>query len=45
MQKNAKAYWVLLKRFLNNKTIPLIPPYFHRNKYVTNFKEKAELFN
>ena len=25
--------------------IPLIPPLFHKNKFVTDFKEKAELFN
>ena len=45
IQKNTKAYWPLLKRFLNNKKIPLIPPLFHGNKYITDFKEKAELFN
>ena len=25
--------------------MPLIPPLFHENKFVTNFLEKAELFN
>ena len=45
MQKNTKAYWALLKRFLNNKKIPLILPLFHGNEYVTDFKKKAELFN
>ena len=25
--------------------IPRIPPIFHVNKYVTDFKDKAELFN
>ena len=25
--------------------IPLIPPLFHDNKFVTDFLEKAELFN
>ena len=44
-QRNSKAYWSLLKYFLNNKKIPLIPPLFHENKFVTNFLEKAELFN
>ena len=43
--KNCKAYWSLLRRLLNNKKIPLIPPLFHENKFVTDFKEKAELFN
>ena len=45
IQKNTKVYWTLLKRFFNNKKIPLIPPLFHGNKYVTDFKKKAELFN
>ena len=36
---------VLIKIFLNNKIIPLIPPLFQENKFVTNFVEKAELFN
>ena len=29
----------------NNKKNPCIPPIFHENRFVTNFKEKAELFN
>ena len=31
--------------FLNNRKIPVIPPLFHNNKFVINFKEKAELCN
>ena len=38
-----KTYWSILKTFLNKK-IPCIPPLFHESKFVTNFKEKAELF-
>ena len=45
IQKNTKVYWTLLKRFFNNKKIPLIPPLLHGNEYVTDFKKKAELFN
>ena len=30
---------------MNNKKIPLIPPLFHGNEYVTDFKKKSELFN
>ena len=45
VQRNSKTYWSLLNRFLNNKKIPLIPPLFHEDKFVTDFKEKAELFN
>ena len=40
-----KTYWSILKTFLNNKKIPCIPPLFHENKFITDFKEKAELFN
>ena len=31
--------------FLNNKKIPLIPPLYYNNFFITDFKEKAELFN
>ena len=44
VQRNSKTYWSPLNRFLNNKKIPLIPPLLHENKFVTDFKEKAELF-
>ena len=44
-QKSSKAYWSLLKYFLINKKIHLIPPLFHENRFIKDFKEKAELFN
>ena len=40
-----KYYWSILKTFLNNKKILVIPPILHDNKFITNFKEKAEIFN
>ena len=40
-----KTYWSLLKLFVNNKKIPIIALLFHENKFATDFKEKAELFN
>ena len=40
-----KIYWSILKTFLNNKRNPSIPPLFHENKFITDFKEKTELFN
>ena len=43
--KKSKTYWSLLKGFLNNKKITLIPLLFHENRFITDFKEKAELFN
>ena len=42
--KSSKAYWPLLKIFLNNKKIPLIPPIYHQGGFITNFKVKAEVF-
>ena len=35
----------MLKILLNNKKILLIPPSFHENRFITDPKEKAELFN
>ena len=45
IQKSTKAYCSLLTIFLNNRKIPIIQSLFHNNKLVTDFKEKAELFN
>ena len=42
---SAKSYWTVLKTFYNKRKIPLIPPLFVNNSFVTDFKEKANLFN
>ena len=42
---SAKTYWSILKALLNNKKNPCIPPLFHQSKHVTDFKNKAEVFN
>ena len=44
VQRNSKTYWAILNRFLNNEKMPLIPPLFNENKFVTDFNKKAELF-
>ena len=44
-QKNAKTYWSLIKIFLTNKKILVIPPLHYDNLFIIDFKEKAELFN
>ena len=44
-QRSSKAYWSLVKIFLNNKKIPIILPLYHKNEFVIDFKKKAELFN
>ena len=36
---------VSIKASFKQQKIPLIPTLFHKNKLVTDFKEKAELFN
>ena len=38
--KSSKAYWSLLKTFLNNRKIPVIPPLYHEGDFVTNFKKR-----
>ena len=42
---STKAYWSVLKSFLNNKKIPCIPPLLYQNRYITKYKNKAKLFN
>ena len=42
---SSKTYWSTLKCFLTGKKVPCIPPIFHENRYITDFREKAELFN
>ena len=40
-----KTYWKIINRFVNNKKTPIIPPLLVNNKIVSNFSEKANLFN
>ena len=42
---NQKSYWSILKTCVNNKKIPCITPLLHQDKSVTDFKEKANIFN
>ena len=41
----SKAYWTILKSIFSNKKIPKIPPLFVDDNVVSDFKEKANLFN
>ena len=41
----AKSYWTILKTFYSKRKVPLIPPLLVNNSFVTDFKEKANLFN
>ena len=40
-----KMYWKIVNKFLNKCKVPRIPPLLVDDKYVTNCKEKAALFN
>ena len=40
-----KTYWSIRNRFVNNRKIPTVPPLLKNGVIITNFSEKAELFN
>ena len=42
---SSKTYWSILKCFLKGKKVSCIPPIFLENRSITDFTEKAELFN
>ena len=39
----SKTYWSILKGFYNGKRVPVIPPLLVNNKFVTDFKVKANI--
>ena len=41
----AKTYWSILKTFYNDKKVLLIPPLLIDDKFVTDIKTKANIFN
>ena len=40
-----KTYWSILKRLMNKVKIPSVPPLLVNNLFVTDFTEKAGIFN
>ena len=44
-QTSPKTYWSIIKSCYNGRKIPIIPPLSVNGKIITNFKEKANLFN
>ena len=42
---SAKAYWTILKTLVNGKKTPLIPPLLVNGTLVTDFLQKANIFN
>ena len=41
----SKTYWSLINAVLNKAKIPVIPPLLDNDIFVTNFTEKAQIFN
>ena len=44
-KSGAKSYWSILKKFLQKKNIPLIPPILFNGTFITKIFEKTTLFN
>ena len=44
-RKSSNILWSILKLFLNDGKIPIIPVLFHENKFVTDFKELLNVFS
>ena len=42
---SSKTYWSILKTSVNSQKIPIIPPLLVNDNFITNFLEKANLFN
>ena len=44
-QTSPKTYWSIIKSCYNGRKIPIIPPLSVNGKIITDFNEKANLFN
>ena len=44
-KESSKSYQFLLSIFSKDKKIPLLPPYFCSNHFVSDVKQKPDLFN
>ena len=42
---SSKTYWTLINTVLNKAKIPIIPPLLENGFFITDFTEKAQLFN
>ena len=40
-----KTYWKVLNRFLSNKKVSVIPPVLANREIISNFSQKAVIFN
>ena len=43
-KESSEGYNSILKSSLNNKKIPIIPPLFYENPFITNFQNKGQTF-
>ena len=43
--RGSKTYWSLINAVLNKAKVPVIPPLLDNDIFVTNFTEKAQIFN
>ena len=44
-EASSKVHWSISESFVNDKKIPTIPPLYHNGNFITDFRQKAELFN
>ena len=42
---SSKTYWTLINTILNKAKIPIIPPLLENGIFITDFTEKAQIFN
>ena len=45
MNTSAKSYWSIINNFLNKKKIPTISPFLFNGTLISDFKQKAGIFN
>ena len=45
LEAKSKTYWKIIIRFVNSKKTPIVSPLLGNNKIISNFSEKANLFN
>ena len=44
-ETSSEAYWSILKSFVNDLKIPIIPPLHHNDNFITDFRQKAQFLN
>lgn len=45
IKSEQKMFWTAFKRITNKKKLTNIPPIFDNDTYITNFQQKAKIFN